>query len=703
MEAQIDSLLAELSLDEKIRLIHAQSKFTSAGVDRLGLPDLHLSDGPHGVREEIAWDDWAPAGWTNDSVTAFPALTCLAASFNPDLARQYGIALAEEALYRQKDVILGPGVNIYRTPLNGRNFEYMGEDPYLAGQMAVPYIQGLQSMGVAACVKHFALNNQEQWRDHINVEISDRALHEIYLPAFKAAVEQGEVWSIMGAYNQFRGQHCCHNDLLLNQILKEEWAFDGVVISDWGGTHNTEQAAKFGLDLEMGTGTDGLSVNRKNAYDSYYLAKPFQEQIEAGALDEALLDEKVRRILRLMLRTSLRDNRPKGIMNNQAHLDIAQKIAEEGIVLLKNEDQFFPLNPQTQQTIVVIGENATRRMTLGGGSSAIKAKNEISPLAGIRAQFPNARILHSMGYSSGPSIWGRTEASPYDADSLRKEALALAAEADIVLFIGGLNKNYQQDCEGGDRLDFNLPFGQDELITEISTINPNLGLLLISGNAVTMPWLEQVKGLMQVWYLGSQSGPAIGAVLSGEANPSGKLPFSFPKKLTDNAAHYYGPESYPGDSINQRYLEDILVGYRWHDTKQIAPQFPFGFGLSYSEFQVAIKDKPLARLQAGEALKFNCYLENTSKLEGATVVQVYIGKKESFIPRAQKELKAFEKVVLKAGEAREIRIEMSLDEWAYYDEELKQWRLEPGIYQVYVGLSSELEPGFEIEVIGTDE
>ena len=516
-------------------------------------------------------------------------------------------------------------------------------------------------------------------------------------------MEQGEVWSIMGAYNQFRGQHCCHNDLLLNQILKEEWAFDGVVISDWGGTHHTEQAAKFGLDLEMGTGTDGLSVNRKNAYDSYFLAKPFQEQIEAGTLDEVLLDEKVRRILRLMLRTSLRSNRPKGIMNNQAHLDIAQKIAEEGIVLLKNENQFFPLNPQTQQTIAVIGENATRRMTLGGGSSAIKAKNEISPLAGIQAQFPHARILHSMGYASGPSIWGRNEASPYDADSLRKEALALAAEADIVLFIGGLNKNYQQDCEGGDRLDFNLPFGQDELIAEISAINPNLGLLLISGNAVAMPWLEQVKGLMQVWYLGSQSGPAIGAVLSGQANPSGKLPFSFPKKLTDNAAHYFGPESYPGNSINQRYLEDILVGYRWHDTKQIAPQFPFGFGLSYSEFRVTIKDKLLASLRAGEALVFNCYLENTSKLEGATVVQVYIGKKESFIPRAEKELKAFEKVVLKGGEVRKIQIEMSLDDWAYYDEELKQWRLEPGIYQVYVGLSSELEPSFEIEVIETDE
>jgi len=688
VEVQIDSILSQLSTEEKIALCHAQSKFSSAGVPGIGIPELWLTDGPHGIREEISWDSWAPAAWTNDSITAFPALTCLAASFDPNLAYEYGRALGEEARYRNKDVLLGPGVNIYRSPLNGRNFEYLGEDPYLASCLAVPYIQGVQSMGVAACVKHFALNNQEKWREHIDVQISDRALHEIYLPAFKAAVQEAEVWSLMGAYNQFRGQHCCHNKTLLIDILKEDWRFDGVVISDWGGTHNTLQAVYHGLDLEMGTWTNGLTSSKANAYDSYFLASPFLEKIKLGEIDEEELNKKARRILRLMMRTSLAPNRPRGKMNNPEHLALAQEVAESGIVLLKNQNQFFPLDTNSDIKIAVIGENAIRSMTQGGGSSALKAKIEISPLTGLIEAFPNAEISFSMGYASGPPVYGKVIASPYDADSLVADALRKAKEADIVLFIGGLNKNHHQDCEGGDRLSFDLPFGQSELIDKITALNPQTAVILISGNAVAMPWLNKVPALVQAWYLGSQSGPALANILSGKVNPSGKLPFSFPKKLRDNAAHSFGAISYPGDSLEQHYLEDILIGYRWHDTKNIPALFPFGFGLSYTQFALS-NFKSSTEYAKGELqLIVKCEVRNIGQFNGQEVVQLYVGKANSAVERAQKELKGFQKVNLKAGETKNLVFKIPLNSLMYYDEKSSAWTLEEGPYQIYLGQSS---------------
>ncbi|MGB5189836.1 glycoside hydrolase family 3 protein, partial [Robiginitalea sp.] len=488
IEASIEDLLGQLSLEEKVAMCHAQSKFSTPGVARLGIPEIWMSDGPHGVRGEINWDNWGYAGWTNDSITAFPALTCLAATFNPELSHSYGSSLGEEARYRKKDVLLGPGVNIYRTPLNGRNFEYMGEDPFLASEMVVPYIQGVQQNGVAACVKHFALNNQEKWRNYVDVQVSDRALHEIYLPAFKAAVERGNVWAVMGSYNKFRGQYCSHHELLINTILKGDWAFDGVVITDWGSAHDTREAALYGLDMEMGTGTDGLTTTLTNAYDNYYLANPFLELLKSGEVPEEVLDDKVRRILRLMFRTNMNPDRGMGRMNNQEHLDVARKVASEGMVLLKNQEQFFPLDPDKEMTIAVIGENATRSMTQGGGSSELKARVEVSPLEGLRQRFPRATILHSQGYSSGPSVYGRVEPAPYDADSLKQEALAIASKADIVLFIGGLNKSHLQDCEGGDRENLRLPFEQDNLIKDILKVTKDVGVVLISGNAVSMPW-----------------------------------------------------------------------------------------------------------------------------------------------------------------------------------------------------------------------
>lgn len=688
IDEKIDSILRLLTLEEKVAMCHAQSKFSSPGIPRLGIPEIWMSDGPHGVRGEINWDDWGYANWTNDSITAFPALTCLASTFNPSLSKEYGISIGEEARYRKKDILLGPGVNIYRTPLNGRNFEYMGEDPFLASTMVVPYIKGVQQNGVAACVKHYVLNNQELWRDHINVEVSDRALYEIYLPAFKAAVEEGGVWSIMGAYNQFRGQHTTHNELLMNKILKSDWAFDGVVVSDWGSAHNTKEAALYGLDIEMGTGTDGLTTSTKNAYDYYYLANPFLELIKKGEVEEAVLDDKVRRILRLMYRTNMAKNRPFGKMNNQEHLDVARKIAGEGIVLLKNEDNFFPIDATKKITIAVIGENATRPMTVGGGSSELKAKNEISPLQGLKERFKNATIIHAMGYASGPSAYGRVIPSELDAVKLKKEALEVASKADIVLFFGGLNKNHNQDCEGGDRQSFGLPFGQDKLIEEILEINKNTSVVLVSGNAVEMPWVEKVKGVMQTWYLGSEAGNAIADVISGDVNPSGKLPFSFPKRLEDNAAHSFGELSYPGDSKNQYYKEGILVGYRWHDTKKIKPLFAFGEGLSYTSFEISNVVVNKKNFNETDEIKVTCELTNSGNLAGAEVVQVYVGKSKSSVERATKELKGFQKVFIEKGASKKVEISILAKDLAFYDESISDWNLENGTYVIYVGNAS---------------
>ena len=384
LEERVEDALGRLTLEEKVSLLHAQSKFSSAGVSRLGIPEIWTTDGPHGIRPEVLWDKWNQAGWTNDSCVAFPALTCLAATWNPDMAQLYGQSIGEEARYRNKAVLLGPGVNIYRTPLNGRNFEYMGEDPYLASRMVVPYVQGVQQNGVAACVKHFALNNQEINRHTLDVEVDDRALYEIYLPAFKAAVVEGKAWAIMGAYNLYKGQHCCHNEYLLKNILKGEWGFDGVVISDWGGTHDTEQAITNGLDMEFGTWTNGLSSGARNAYDNYHLALPYLQRLKAGKASMEELDDKVRRVLRLAFRTVMNTGRPWGSMRSPEHYAAARQIGEEGIVLLQNEHATLPVDLTKVRKIAVIGENALKMMTVGGGSSSLKVQHEISPLDGIR-------------------------------------------------------------------------------------------------------------------------------------------------------------------------------------------------------------------------------------------------------------------------------------------------------------------------------
>lgn len=688
VESRIEDALSRMTLEEKIALIHAQSKFSTPGVPRLGIPEIWMSDGPHGVRMEIDWDTWGHAGWTNDSCTAFPALTCLAATFDPELAFNYGKALGEEARFRKKDVLLGPGVNIYRTPYNGRNFEYMGEDPYLASKMVVPYIKGVQKNGVAACIKHFAMNNQELWRDKVDVQASDRALYEIYLPAFKAGVTEGGVWALMGSYNKFRGQYCTHHELLTNKILKGEWGFDGVVVTDWGSAHSTREAALYGLDIEMGTWTNGLTWGESFAYDNYYMAQPYLEAIKKGELSVSTLDDKVKRVLRLVFRTNMNRQRPFGSFASPEHAEVARKIAESGIVLLKNENNFFPLPVGKYKKILVIGENATRPLTPGGGSSELKPKEEVSPLEGIIKKYGKENVTYTMGYGSGPTVYDKFVPSPYNTDSLRNEAVKLAREADVILLFGGLNKNYQQDCEGGDRTSYNLPFGQEELIDELTKVNKNLGVILVSGNAVAMPWINKVPGLIQSWYLGSEAGNATANVIAGDVNPSGKLPFSIPVNIEDNGAHHFGAISYPGENLIQEYKEDILVGYRWHDTKKIPARFPFGYGLSYTTFEYGKISTDKKEYGKDDIIQLSLTLTNKGKHNGAESIQIYSGQNKPSLPRPVKELKAFKKVFLKAGESRVVEMSIPVKELAFFNDKLHEWVVEDDKFTFYCGSSS---------------
>ena len=692
--------MSRMTLEEKIAMCHAQSKFSTPGCPRLGIPEIWMSDGPHGVRMEFVWDDWQHAHWTNDSCTAYPALTCLAATFNPELSYRYGKALGEEARFRRKDIILGPGVNIYRTPLSGRNFEYMGEDPYLSSVMVVPYIRGVQENGVAACVKHFVLNNQEKWRDTINVVVSERALNEIYLPAFKAAVTEGGVWAVMGSYNKYKGEYCSHNDTLINEILKKEWAFDGVMLTDWGSAHNTNEAALNGLDLEMGTWTNGLTWGISSAYDKYFLAKPFLEKIKSGELPESLLDEKIRRILRLCFRTNMNRQRPLGRKLTEEHTDIARKVAEEGIVLLKNEKDFFPIRPGRYKKIAVIGENAVKKLTEGGGSSELKAHREVSPLQGLVDKYGAEHIVYSMGYASGAPDYSRELPSGYDADSLVRSAVAVAKAADVVLFFGGLNKNFQQDCEGDDRKSMDLPFGQDKLLDEILKVNKNVGVIIVSGNAVSMPWLDKVNGLMQSWYLGSEAGNATARVISGEVSPSGKLPFSIPRRLEDNGAHYFGEKSYPGDGKTIYYMDDIFVGYRWHDTRKIPSLFPFGYGLSYTEFKYGEVSTDRKVYAEADTVKVLVKITNTGSMAGAETVQLYVSQDSPSLSRPVKELKGFRKQFLNRGEEKTVTLEIPVKDFALYDDRVSRWVVEPDKYTLQVASSSrDIKGAVEIEVI----
>ena len=707
IERRIDDALSRMTLQEKIRVIHAQSKFSSAGVPRLGFPDFWTDDGPHGVRPDVLWDEWDQAGQTNDSCVAFPALTCLAASWNPDMARLYGSSLGEEARYRGKDMILGPGVNIYRTPLCGRNFEYMGEDPYLSSTMVVPYIQGLQSKGVSACVKHFCLNNDEEYRHQVNVIVSDRALYEIYLPAFKAAVEQGKTWAIMGAYNMYKNEHNCHNQWTLNKILKGDWQFDGVVVSDWGGCHDTDQAVKNGLDMEFGSWTNGLSAGTKNAYENYYLSTPYIKGIQSGKYTTKELDDKVRRVLRLFYRTTMNRQRPQGFLCSEAHYEAARQIADEGIVLLQNKGSLLPIDRSKTKRVLVVGENAVKMMTVGGGSSSLKVQREKLPLDGLREKLgPNVEVDYARGYvgDTGGEYNGVTTGQDLNdsrsAEELIAEAVGKAKDADYVVVFGGLNKASYQDSEEHDRKQYELPYGQNRLIEALAKATKRLVYVNISGNAVAMPWKDKVPAIVQGWFIGSEAGNAIADVLTGDANPSGKLPFTWYARLNDCAAHSLN--TYPGTwrntddkaagfdkVIDEEYKEGIYVGYRWTEKNNIRPLFAFGHGLSYTTFQMSGLKASAKEMTRDGRITFTVTVKNTGTRRGAETVQLYIKDLKASADRPVKELKGFRKVWLNPGEQQDVDITIDNAALSFYDEASGKWKSEDGEFEALVGNASD--------------
>ena len=679
-EAKINQLIKQMTLEEKVTMIHASSSFTSGGVKRLGIPELTTSDGPHGVRVEHG------RGWTllknvNDSGTYLPTGNTLAATWNPELGYAFGSVLGSEAKWRGKDVILGPGINIIRTPLNGRNFEYLSEDPFLISKMVVGYIKGVQDQGISACVKHFMANNQETERTKVNVLMSERALREIYLPGFKAAVMDGKVNTIMGAYNKFRGQYCTHNDYLDNKILKGEWGFQGVLMSDWGAVHDTYEGLMNGCDLEMGT---DLSMGAKPDYNKFFFGDAVIPLVKSGKVAESIIDDKVRRILRVMYKTNMMGGkRTPGTYATKEHQATALKIAEEGIVLLKNEGQILPLK-KSIKTIAVIGANADRKNSMGGGSSQVKATYEITPLAGLKnIAGTNVKISYSQGYKIARN------AKP-DA-ALIKEAVDAASKADVAIVVGGWTHGYDYnkwddnayDAEGIDKPNMDMPFGQDELIQAVLKANPKTIVVIIGGGGIDMTkWVDQTKGIIQAWYPGMEGGNALAKIIFGEVNPSGKLPMSFPKHLADCPAQKLG--EYPGNSIALNYKEGIFVGYRYYDTYKVEPQFEFGHGLSYTSFAY----NNLNVKNANGKSTVTLMLKNTGKVAGAEVVQLYVKEDKPTVERPEKELKAFSKVFLKAGEEKLVTLQLNENAFQYFDEGKMKWVHNPGNYKLLIGSSS---------------
>ena len=715
VEERVKDALSRMTLHEKIQVLHAQSKFTSAGVPRLGIRQLNMDDGPHGVREELEWNTWSPARWTNDSVVAFPSLTCLAATWNRDLSRRYGHSLSEEFAFRGKDILLGPGVNIQRTPMNGRAFEYCGEDPFLAGEIVVPYIQAAQKNGIACCLKHFCLNNQETDRFGVNVNVSERALHEIYLAPFKRAVEKAGVWSIMGAYNFWNGTHMCHNDALINGILKKKWGFDGALISDWGGTTDTWQAATGGLDIEMGSFTDGKLKEAEFGYKDYYMADKLERLVNEGKIPMSIIDDKVSRVLRTIFRTSMNPNKVIGSLCSEAHYEVCRQIGEEGIVLLKNErlgkkkdpatTPLLPLDITKYKKILVVGDNATRSLTQGGGSSELKTLRDISPLEGLRSLLSNNQrqqtIDYAPGYYAGRALYDKVDPlDPARQEMLKQEVLEKAKDADLIIFVGGLNKNNRQDCENSDRESYDLPYGQSELISALANIQPRIVVVTFGGNPYAMPWINEVPALLHCWYLGSEAGTALTNVLTGKVSPSGKLPVTFAQKLEDYPFARFGKEAWPGitgvkaepNSAGEipksqvYYKEDVFVGYRGFEKYKTKPLFPFGFGLSYTTFAY----DGIKASREGSSIFVNITVRNTGNMTGKETVQVYVSApKNKQIEKPAKELKAFAKTrQLKPGEAQDLRIEIDIDDLASWNEGSHEWQTDSGTYTILLGASS---------------
>ena len=701
MEKRIEKLIKKMTLEEKVGLLHGNSKFYVAGVERLGIPEWSLSDGPHGVRAEINRHDWVYAGWTNDSASYFPTGTAFAAAWNPELAYRRGEVLGEEARWRKKDVLLGPGVNIIRSPLCGRNFEYMSEDPYMNSVLAVAYIKGLQSRDVACSVKHFAVNNQETNRTTVDVECSERALREIYLPAFKAAVQEGGALTVMAAYNKFRGEFCAENNYLVRKILRNEWGFDGVYVTDWGAAHSTVPSMEAGLDLEMGTLID--------KYEDWYYANPLIEAVKSGKVPMSLVDEKVGDVLRVMIKTNVLDPKKRfgpGSMNTKEHQQATYDAAAEAIVLLKNQNNLLPLDFSSIKSLAVIGDNATRKHSNGGLSSEIKAVYEVTPLGALRAKWGDkVDIRFAQGYeklstfvegSNNGQSSGTFSSKTQESDALLKEAVEVARTSDVALLVCGLNHDY--DTESFDRLNMDIPYGQVELIQEVVKANPRTIVVMIAGSPLNMAAVDICSpAIVWAWFNGMEGGNALVDVLSGKVNPSGKMPFTTPVSLDQSPAHALG--NFPGRDLKVNYEEDILVGYRWFDTKGLPVVYPFGYGLSYTTFNYSNLNTDKKTYDQADTIQATFTLTNTGDREGAEVAQLYVSDPVCSVMRPVKELKGFKKVFLKPGESRRITLDIPVSSLAFYSEAQSQFVVEPGEFILQLGAStSDIKQKISIDV-----
>lgn len=731
MGNQIEKLLKKLTLDEKIAMIHAAGLFQTGAVERLDIPSLKCSDGPMGVRCEFHNERWIPAGNNDDNVTYLPSNSALASTWNQELAKQSGHVLGEEARGRGKDVILAPGINIKRDPLCGRNFEYMSEDPKLAATLAVPFIKGVQENDVAACVKHFACNVQETDRLMVDTIVDERTLYEIYLPAFKAAVQEGGSYSLMGAYNKINGTHCCENKELLDFILREEWGYDGTVISDWGAVHKTKEAAEVTMDVEMSVFAD---------FDNYVFANPLKEAIEKGEVSESSVDSKVRNILRMMFRLKMigkqKNTRKSGTYNTLAHREAVHRTAQESMILLKNENNKLPLNKDKVKKIAVIGQNAAKIHSDGGGSAEIKALYEISPLMGIKTYLGgNVEVVYAPGYyipenpktfdhnwqensldeleSTNVGFLSRAEieaekarqdeeaafrkeeeekAAQKEKDAqliheknkkLFEEAIALAKEADEVIFVGGLNHNF--DSEGFDREDMKLPFEQDLLIAELLKVRKDAIITFIGGSPVEMPWRDEAEAILWSYYAGMETGNAFAEIIFGEVNPSGKLAETFPAKYEDCITAKNGQSGIRG-TIN--LSEGLYYGYRYFDKERIAPAFCFGHGLSYTKFtysNLTLKQEK----EGSKIVKVSFTVKNTGKKAGAEIAQVYIAPIAPKVDRPVKELKAYKKIKLQPGKSGKVTLTLSPQDFAYFDTDIHGFIADAGDYEILVGASCE--------------
>jgi len=687
-DAEIDALISQMTLEEKTGMLHGTSMFSTAGVERLGVPELKMADGPLGVREEISRDSWAPAGLDNDFATYYPAGGGLSATWNTELAYTFGFSVGEETRARDKDVLLSPAINIIRTPLGGRTYEYFTEDPFLNKKLTVPFVVGMQENDVAVCVKHYATNNQETNRDFVNVQIDERTLREIYLPAFKDAVVEAKAYSMMGAYNKFRGEYLCENGYMLNDVLRDEWGFEGIVISDWNAVHTSIKSVRSGLDIEMGT---------PKPFNEFYLADPLIDSIKVGKISEDEIDIHLKRIMQLMytVKRMGANDRKKGIINTEAHFKDTYDIASESIVLLKNSNELLPIDASRIKSVAVIGNNAKKKNALGGFGAGVKTKREVTPLEGLQNRLPESvTINYAEGYQERyapkkESVFGDVTQERVDTideldPKMLQDAIDTAKYSDITIIFAGSNRDFE--TEASDRADLELPFGQVELIKEVLKVNPNTIVVMIGGAPFDLGAIkEKSKALVWSWFNGSEGGNALADVLLGDVNPSGKLPWTMPKALNDSPAH--ATNSFPGDK-SVTYEEGLLVGYRWFDTKNVEPLYPFGYGLSYTSFSIKNTKTDKNEYSNDDTILISLEVENTGEMDGKEIVQLYVSKSNSEVERAEKELKGFIKVMVTSGESKKVTLELPVKELAYYDVSQKAWTVEPGSYSLRIGNSS---------------